>query len=62
MSEKENTDNLRYQLLGSGIFVLCALLFTFSGVRARDMLTIAGSLIFLLACVVFIIPVVKAFR
>ena len=56
MSKKE----LRAQLWGWILFVICGILFTYSGVRAQDTVTIAASVIFLLACLVFMIPLVKA--
>lgn len=56
MSKKE----MRAQLWGWILFVICGILFTYSGVRAQDIVTIAASIIFLLACLVFMVPLVKA--
>lgn len=62
MQKIDKNNDLKTQLWGWVLFILCAVLFTLSGVRARDILTIAGSIIFLIACLVFLIPVVKALR
>lgn len=43
-------------LIGWLLFLACAVLFIVSGVRSGDMLLIAGSIVFLVACVVFIVP------
>lgn len=53
---------LKSQLWGWGLFVLCALLFITAGVRANDILTVVASLVFLVACFVFIVPLVKAHK
>jgi len=60
MSNNEKNKELKAQLWGWILFVICGVLFTYSGVRAQDIVTIAASIIFLLACVVFMIPLVKA--
>jgi len=62
MQENLSKKDLMVQLLGWVLFVICSLLFTLAGVRAQDSLTIAGSVTFFLACLVFIIPLVKAIR
>jgi succinate-acetate transporter protein len=53
-------EDLKTQLWGWGLFVVCGFLFTLSGVRAQDMISTAASILFLLGCVVFIIPLVQA--
>jgi choline-glycine betaine transporter len=62
MSDTDNKQDLQNQLWGWGLFVACAVLFILSGVRAGDILTITASVLFLLACMVFIKPLVKAIR
>ena len=59
MSENERTKELKVQLWGWILFVICGALFTIAGVRAEDIVTIAASIIFLIACVVFMVPLVK---
>jgi len=60
MPKNEKNQDLKVQLWGWVLFVICAVLFTASAVRAKDLLTIAGSILFLLGCVVFMVPLVKA--
>jgi len=54
--------NLRWQLYGWILFVACALLFIAASIVGREPLVLAGSLIFLLACLFFIIPLLDSFR
>jgi hypothetical protein len=60
MPKNEKHKDLMFQLWGWILFLTCGVLFTISGVRAQDMITISASIVFLLGCVVFIIPLVKA--
>ena len=62
MEEKKETTNwrdIKYQLAGWILFVLCAILFTASSVKNHDILTFIGSVIFFIACIVFLIPLLK---
>jgi len=59
MRERKKRD-LKAQLWGWVLFVISAVLFTLSGVRAHDIVAVAASLVFLLGCVVFIVPLVQA--
>lgn len=52
--------HIRYQIAGWFLFILCAVLFAVSGLKNRDMLTFAGSIVFLGACIVFLIPLLGA--
>lgn len=45
-------------LIGWLLFLVCAVLFLVSGVRAADTLLVIGSILFLIACVLFIVPLV----
>jgi len=47
-----------YQLTGWILFILCAILFLASGISHGDILTTVGSVIFLIACFVFLIPLI----
>jgi hypothetical protein len=60
MPENEKNRDLKAELWGWVLFVICGVLFTLSGVRAQDIVTVAASIIFLLGCAVFMIPLVKA--
>jgi energy-coupling factor transporter transmembrane protein EcfT len=62
MNRTPERTRLRYQLWGWVLFVLCALLFLASSVVNGDVLAAAGSLVFLLACGVFLVPVIGALR
>ena len=58
MSNEKDKRILKFQLWGWILFVICAGLFIASSIKNQDMLTLVGSIVFLLACVVFIIPLV----
>jgi cbb3-type cytochrome oxidase subunit 1 len=51
-----------YQLYGWLLFIVCALLFIVSSIRNWQPLIFAGSIIFLVACVLFVIPLVDSLR
>ena len=54
MSKREH----RFQLWGWVLFVVCAGFFIASAIRSHDAFYLVGTIIFLVACVVFIIPLV----
>ena len=58
MKEDEKQRERRFNLCGWVMYMVCAVFFIASAVVNGDMLYLAGSIIFLLACVVFIIPLV----
>lgn len=49
----------RVALTGWGLFVVSALFFTASSLRSGDMLALLGSVFFLVACFVFLIPILR---
>ncbi len=49
----------RFQLYGWLLFVVCSFFFIADSAVAANPLGIAGSAIFLLACIVFLIPLVQ---
>jgi predicted membrane channel-forming protein YqfA (hemolysin III family) len=51
-----------HQLIGWILFILCAIFFLASGITHGDILTTVGSVIFLLACFVFLIPLIRSNR
>jgi hypothetical protein len=55
MTERER----RFQLWGWGLFILCALLYTASSLESGSLLGLAGSLVFLIACFVFLLPLLR---
>lgn len=54
-TEKE----IKYQLAGWVLFVICSLFFIASSLKNNDVLTFIGGTIFLIACIVFIIPLLR---
>ena len=48
----------RFQLWGWIIFIFSALFFIASSLRAGDPLSLIGGLLFLLACFVFLVPLI----
>jgi len=46
----------KYQLAGWILFIVCAIFFIASSLKNKDMLAFIGSVIFLIACIVFLIP------
>lgn len=61
-SKKPIQEDTKYQLAGWVLFILCAVLYAVSSLRNHDILSFIGSLIFLIACLVFLVPVVKSIR
>ena len=49
----------RYALAGWLLFILCAVFYLASGLKNHDPLAIIGSVLFLIACLVFIIPLFR---
>lgn len=47
---------LKYQLWGWLLFIVCAFIFIASSFRTGDVLMLIGSLFFLVACFLFLIP------
>lgn len=41
------------------LFLLCSVAFTVAGLRDGDLLLTGGSLLFLIACVLFLVPYVR---
>jgi uncharacterized membrane protein len=62
---KENQKNqigqeIKYQLAGWILFIICAIFFVASGLKNHDIYTLIGGVIFLIACIVFLIPLVRS--
>ncbi|MGH1504749.1 MAG: hypothetical protein ACRBI6_14405 [Acidimicrobiales bacterium] len=53
MTEKQS------QVLGLGGFIVAGLLFIVAGVRAGDWLTLAGSALWTVSCVIWLIPLLR---
>jgi hypothetical protein len=50
---------LKYQLTGWILFIICAIFFIAASLKNHDALTFIGGVIFLIACIVFLIPLVR---
>jgi Na+/proline symporter len=62
---KKNQENqigrgTKYQLAGWILFIICAIFFIASSVKNHDTLTFIGGIFFLIACIVFLIPLVMS--
>jgi hypothetical protein len=55
MSERER----KFQLWGWALFIFCALLYTASSLESGSVLGLMGSVVFLVACFVFLIPLLR---
>ncbi len=55
-------EDTRHAIWGWLLFVVCALFFMAAAWRNRDLLTFLGSLIFLVACLFFLLPLLRAGR
>lgn len=53
---------LKYQLWGWILFIVCALIFIASSIRMGDILMLIGSFFFLVACFAFLIPLLKTLK
>ncbi|MEO0537871.1 MAG: hypothetical protein AAF215_28920 [Cyanobacteria bacterium P01_A01_bin.123] len=49
-----------YEIIGWLLFIVSAVFFTGSTIQAGDRLGILGSLFFLIACFIFLIPLLRA--
>jgi predicted membrane channel-forming protein YqfA (hemolysin III family) len=56
MSANNGKREARFHLWGWLLFVVCAGFFIASSIESNDTLGLVGSIIFLIACVVFIVP------
>jgi len=59
---RQEDRKLKCQLVGWMLFILCALFYLFSSLKNRDVMAVAGSLAFLVACLVFLVPVADAWK
>jgi len=45
--------------IGWGLFIFCSLFFLMAGIRAKDLYTVIGSLLFFIACFFFLVPMFR---
>ena len=62
MKEDQGKEGINYQITGWLSFVICALFFIASSLKNHDTLTFIGSVIFLVACIIFLIPIFRAYK
>jgi Ca2+/Na+ antiporter len=57
--EKNRANDVRYQLAGWTLFIVCAVCYIVSSLIHWDAWTFAGSVVFLMACILFLVPMLK---
>ncbi|MBT4289193.1 MAG: hypothetical protein HOD92_17850 [Deltaproteobacteria bacterium] len=60
--EEQNKKELIYHLVGWILFIICAFFFLASSWQSRDTLTFIGSVLFLIACFAFVIPLIESIK
>ena len=60
--ENHEIKGLKNQLFGWILFVVCAIFFIAASLKNGDTLTFIGSIIFLIACMVFLMPLFKTIK
>ncbi|MEA3442160.1 MAG: cytochrome oxidase subunit III [Chloroflexota bacterium] len=58
MSAGNKNREKKFQLWGWILFLVCAVFFIASSIEDNNILSLVGSIIFFIACVVFLIPLV----
>jgi membrane-bound ClpP family serine protease len=59
MSDDSKNNKVKYEIAGWILFILCSGLFIISSVINGDVVALAGSVLFLVGCLVFFIPTLK---
>ncbi|MFH1662814.1 MAG: hypothetical protein ABH934_02725 [Chloroflexota bacterium] len=59
MSDYSQRKERQFNLWGWLLFLVCAAFFIASAVTSGDVLYLTGSIIFLLACLLFLVPLLK---
>lgn len=49
----------KWQFAGWILFILCAVLYLIASIRSGDVFTTIGSVVFLIACFVFLVPLLR---
>ncbi len=62
MDDKDKESVLDHEFWGWILFLVCAILFIASSIRNGDVLALIGSILFLVGCFVFMIPLVRRFK
>ncbi len=56
MSDDNRNREVKFHLWGWILFLVCAGFFIASSIESNNILSLVGSIIFLIACLVFIVP------
>ena len=59
MSANNKKQEIKFHLWGWILFLVCAAFFIAASVESGNTASLVGSIIFLIACVVFLIPLIK---
>ena len=59
MSVNRRKREIKFHLWGWLLFLVCAVLFIIASVESGSIASFVGSSIFLIACVIFLIPLIK---
>ncbi|MEB3211925.1 MAG: hypothetical protein VKL39_11250, partial [Leptolyngbyaceae bacterium] len=59
MRNKLKTDDRTYQIFGWILFIICAILYAIASFKSRDAIAFLASIVFLVACIVFLIPLLR---
>ena len=62
MPGNSRNSELKYHLAGWVLFLFCAVLFIAASIRNHDALSLAASILFLIGCVVFLVPLAAAIK
>ena len=60
MTQERGNRNRKFDVWGWCLFIVSAVFFVASTVKSGDLLGIIGSLFFLFACIVFLVPYLRA--
>ncbi len=53
---------MKFQLIGWSLFLLCSIFYIISSIIVRDWFYLSGSILFFIACVVFMLPVLSTLK
>ncbi len=60
MTNDNRKQGIKRQLLGWILFMACDVLFIVSSIRNRDVYSLVASILFLIGCVLFVVPLARA--
>lgn len=60
--ESQFDKDAKFQCIGWVLFIICSFFYLLSSFKKQDMLTFIGSILFLIACIVFLIPILESLK